>query len=126
MALTGIFMFGAFALPLYSLSAAHANDRAKHGQYVIVAAGLSFFFSLGAMIGPFVAAQVLSIFGPDFFFTYTSIVHLSLVVVTLWRMTVRRTPDMKAKKRYATLLRTSPVMYRLAHKAASKGPRKPN
>ena len=81
------------------------------GQYVIVAAGLSFFFSLGAMIGPFVAAQVLSIFGPDFFFTYTSIVHLSLVAVTLWRMTVRRTPDMKAKKRYATLLRTSPVMY---------------
>lgn len=31
MALTGIFMFGAFALPLYSLSAAHANDRAERG-----------------------------------------------------------------------------------------------
>ena len=124
LALAGIFMFGAFALPLYSLSAAHANDRAKPGQYVIVAAGLSFFFSLGAMIGPFVAAQVLSAFGPDFFFTYTSIVHLSLVVVTLWRMTVRNTPDMKTKKRYATLLRMSPVMYRLAHKAASKAARK--
>ena len=76
------------------------------------------------MIGPFVAAQVLSVFGPGSFFTYTSLVHLSLVFVTLWRMTVRKTPDMKAKKRYATLLRTSPVMYRLAHKAASRSSRK--
>ncbi|MGB7206122.1 MAG: MFS transporter [Anderseniella sp.] len=121
LAITGIFMFGAFALPLYSLSAAHANDHANPGQYVIVAAGLSFFFSLGAMIGPLMAAQVLKVLGPDYFFTYTSVVHLIFVVVTLWRLSVRATPDMSAKKRYATLLRTSPFMYKLAH----RGKRKP-
>lgn len=115
MALVGIFLFGAFALPLYSLSAAHANDHAKEGEYVILAAGLSFFFSLGAIAGPVVAAQVLKVLGPDFFFTYTSIVHLLFVFVTFWRIMARRTPDMAAKKRYATLLRTSPFMYKLAH-----------
>jgi MFS family permease len=120
LALTGIFMFGAFALPLYSLSAAHANDHAKPGQYVIVAAGLSFFFSLGAMVGPLIAAQVLKILGAEYFFTYTSIVHLVFVGVTLWRLAVRATPDMKAKKRYANLLRTSPVMYKLAHRGKRK------
>jgi len=120
LALTGIFMFGAFALPLYSLSAAHANDHAKPGQYVIVAAGLSFFFSLGAMVGPLIAAQVLKVLGTEYFFTYTSIVHLVFVGVTLWRLTVRATPDMKAKKRYANLLRTSPVMYKLAHRGKRK------
>lgn len=30
----GIFLFGAFSLPLYSLSAAHANDHASNDQYV--------------------------------------------------------------------------------------------
>lgn len=119
MALLGIFLFGCFALPLYSLSAAHANDHAKPGQFVILAAGLSFFFSIGAMAGPVIAAQVLKVFGPDFFFTYTSIIHLLFVAATMWRMAARATPDMKAKKRYATLLRTSPFMYKLAHQRAA-------
>jgi MFS family permease len=119
MALTGIFLFGAFALPLYSLSAAHANDRAKPGQFVLIAAGLSFFFSIGAMAGPPIAAQVLKLFGADFFFTYTSLVHLAFVGATFWRMAARGTPDMKAKKRYATLLRTSPFMYKLAHQRSA-------
>jgi MFS family permease len=88
-ALAGIFLFGAFALPLYSLSAAHANDHAKPGQYVILAAGLSFFFSIGAIAGPVVAAQVLQVFGTDFFFMYTSIIHIVFVAVTLWRMSAR-------------------------------------
>ena len=45
----GIFLFGGFSLPLYSLSAAHANDQAKPGQFVIISAGLTFFFSLGGL-----------------------------------------------------------------------------
>ena len=127
MALIGIFLFGCFALPLYSLSAAHANDHAGPGQYVLVAAGLSFFFSIGAMAGPVIAAQVLKLFGPDFFFTYTSIIHLAFVGATFWRMMVRATPDMKAKKRYATLLRTSPFMYKLAHqRSAARTERRPH
>jgi MFS family permease len=126
-ALAGIFLFGAFALPLYSLSAAHANDHAKPGQYVILAAGLSFFFSIGAIAGPVVAAQVLQVFGTDFFFMYTSIIHIAFVAVTVWRMSARATPDMAAKKRYATLLRTSPFMYKLAHqRAAARSGKRPH
>ena len=115
----GVFAFGAFALPLYSLSAAHANDRAQPGQYVLVAAGLSFFFSLGASIGPVLVAWVMKTFGVSAFFTYTSVVHASLVAVTLWRMRVRGRPLAGSSGRFVTLLRTSPVLTRMAQRSAA-------
>jgi MFS family permease len=116
----GIFAFGAFALPLYSLSAAHANDRAKPGQYVLVAAGLSFFFSLGASIGPVLAAWVMKTFGVAAFFTYTSVVHGSFVVATLWRMRARGRPVAAGTRRFVTLLRTSPALTRMAQRSAGE------
>ena len=115
----GIFAFGAFSLPLYSLSAAHANDRAQAGQYVLVAAGLSFFYSIGAAVGPLVVAWVMNIFGASAFFTYTSVIHLALIGITLWRMRARSRPE-KAGGKFTTLLRTSPVFMRLARSNAKK------
>ena len=115
----GIFMFGAFSLPLYSLSAAHANDRAQSGQYVLVAAGLSFFYSIGAAAGPFLVAWVMKIYGTSAFFTYTSIIHLVLIGITLWRMRARSRPE-KARGRFTAMLRTSPVFFRMARSASKK------
>lgn len=110
----GIFLFGAFALPLYSLSAAHANDHAKKGDYVLVAAGLTFFFSLGAIIGPLLSSLLIREYGPQALFVYTSVVHGSLIVVTLWRMKARTAVPIEGRKRFVTLLRTSPMIFRLA------------
>ena len=115
----GIFAFGAFSLPLYSLSAAHANDRAKSGQYVLVAAGLSFFYSIGAAAGPFAVAWVMKIYGTSAFFTYTSIIHLFLIGLTFWRMRARSRPE-KRRGRFTAILRTSPVFMRMARSAAKK------
>ena len=116
----GAFLFGAFALPLYSLSAAHANDQAGDDDYVLVAAGLSFFFSLGAIFGPFIASIVIERFGAPSFFTYTSIVHGLLIVVTLYRMTRRKAVPKDARTRFVPLLRTSPVFLRMARKLSRK------
>jgi hypothetical protein len=113
----GILLFGAFSLPLYSLSAAHANDRANPGQYVIVAAGLTFFFSLGAAVGPVIAARVMETFGASAFFTYTSLVHASFVLITVWRMLARAGPARSPADRFVTLLRTSPAIFKLARRA---------
>ncbi len=115
----GIFVFGAFSLPLYSLSAAHANDRAEKGQFVLVAAGLSFFYSLGAAVGPFAVAWVMKIFGTSAFFTYTSIIHMLLIMLTLWRMRARSRPE-QPQGRFTALLRTSPVLFRLARSNSKK------
>ncbi len=116
----GIFCFGAFALPLYSLSAAHANDHASDGDYVMVAAGLTFFFSLGAMAGPVVSAMLIRVAGPQALFSYTSVVHLTLLLYTLWRMRARAAVPVDARKRFVSLLRTSPVFVRLARRSLVK------
>lgn len=116
----GAFSFGAFALPLYSLSAAHANDRADGESYVLVAAGLSFFFSLGAIFGPLAASVVIQTFGAPAFFTYTSVAHGALLLITIYRMTRRGPVPREARSRFVTLLRTSPVIFRLARRSSTR------
>ena len=61
--LIGIFLFGAFSMPLYSLSCAHANDHVRAGDFVQVAAGLLFFWSAGAVAGPLCASVLIQHFG---------------------------------------------------------------
>ncbi len=115
--LIGAFAFGAFSLPLYSLSAAHANDRAGDGQYVLLASGLMFFFALGATVGPALAAWVMSSFGTNAFFTYISLVHGSFVLAILWRMAVSASPSKEKRGKFTFLLRTSPALFKLARKS---------
>ncbi|MBO6510245.1 MAG: MFS transporter, partial [Roseibium sp.] len=110
----GVFLFGGFALPLYSLSAAHANDHAQPDQFVDIAAGLMLAFGTGAMIGPFVASVLMEAFGPAAFFIYTASLHLALVLFIIVRMSRRGAVPADKRRRFVSLLRTSPMMYRLA------------
>ena len=110
----GSFMFGAFALPLYSLSIAHANDQAEPGQYLLVAAGLIFFFAMGATCGPFIASLVLDTLGAPAFFAYTSSVHGILILVTFIRMVIRPEVVDEGRSSFAFLLNSSPVFIRMA------------
>lgn len=118
--LIGIFAFGAFAMPLFALSAAHANDQAEDDQYVLVAAGLMFFFSAGAIGGPFFAAVFAEQFGSPAIFIYTSLMHAMLVVFTVFRSLARPGLSPKPDKRFVALIRTSPQFLRLANKTSGK------
>ncbi|MEO1198633.1 MAG: MFS transporter [Pseudomonadota bacterium] len=113
MVLAGAFLFGGFALPLYSLASAHANDFAKPGQSVDLAAGLFLFFTAGAVLGPVIASQIMAWFGPSAFFLYTSLLHLSLVAFVVIRMLSRAPVPRDERKRAVWLLRTSPLFNRL-------------
>lgn len=112
----GIFLFGCFALPLYSLSAAHANDFAKGDNYILISAGMMFFWSIGAISGPLIAAGLMQAYGPSVLFIFTSVVHALLVAVSLWRMTVRATVPRDQRTSFVGLLRTSPVMMKLTRR----------
>ena len=105
----GSFLFGAFAMPLYSLATAHANDRANADQYVLVAAGMMFFFSVGASIGPLFAALIMDAFGDRYMFVYIAVVHSTLFIAALARILVRPQVPRDARTAYVPLLRTSPV-----------------
>src|SRR5690606_24422796 len=70
-----IFLFGSFAMPIYSLSAAHANDKAAGGAFVQMAAGLMFFYSAGAVIGPVAASALMQSYGAGALFAYIGAVY---------------------------------------------------
>ncbi|WP_299864606.1 MFS transporter [uncultured Hoeflea sp.] len=114
--LIGIFLWGAFTMPLYSLSAAHANDKAKAGEFVQIASGLMFFWAIGASIGPLLSAVLVDWFGPVAFFTYACSMHGAFVIYTIVRI-VRGAPDEPDRGRFAAVLRTSPVFARMAQQS---------
>ncbi|PLX36693.1 MAG: MFS transporter [Hyphomicrobiales bacterium] len=118
------FLFGAFAMPLYSLAAAHANDRAREGQFVLIAAGLLFFYAIGASIGPIIASIVMEQFGSPAFFIYTSVMHGSLIVASIVRMAVSPAAPSERRTRFVAMLRTSPIQFRLTRRLARPGTQK--
>lgn len=109
-----VFVFGAFAMPLFSLSAAHANDRAAKNEYVMLNAALMLFYSFGAIGGPFAAAAAMQQFGPHALFQFSAAVYVVFIGLILWRMRVRAPAAEHERGRFTALLRTSTVFARLA------------
>ncbi len=116
-----VFVFGSFAMPLYSLSAAHANDRAAENEYVLLNAGLMLFYSVGAIVGPFAAANVMEWYGPHSLFLFSVAVYAAMVVAILWRMSARPSVPSEERGRFIALLRTSLLFGRLAARRERSG-----
>jgi MFS family permease len=107
----GSFLFGVFALPVYSISAAHANDFAPEGGAVELAAGLMFIYGMGAIFSPLFATVLIDAYGPSSMFVFIASAHCALVAFGFWRMTRRRAPAERTPYRY--IPRTSFVLGRL-------------
>jgi MFS family permease len=118
-------LFSCFAMPIYSLAAAHGNDFAGKGGYVKVAAALMLYYSIGAVIGPLVSSFMMQQFGLSALFVYSALVYAAFMAVTLLRMRVRATPPREQRGRFTALLRTSPIFAWLAQKPPSERPRRP-
>jgi MFS family permease len=76
--LIGAGFLGAFVFTIYSLSAATANDRVTSEQRVQVAGALLITYGAGAVIGPIVAGQFMSLLGPQGLFFYIALIELLL------------------------------------------------
>ena len=113
-----VFIFGCFAMPLFSLSAAHANDRAGKGEFVLVNAALMLFYSIGAIGGPLAASWVMQQFGPQSLFSFIATVYAIFLFVTIYRMRARGSVPASQRGKFMSLLRTSPVFSRLARRTS--------
>lgn len=111
------FVFGMAAFPLYSISAALANDRASPDFIVELNASLVLLFGVGAIVSPLLAASLIEWFGSQALFAYIASAHLLLVVFGLYRMTRRATPPKRGRYRY--LPRTSFLLTRLFRKPSA-------
>ncbi len=107
----GAFVFGLTAYPIYSISAAYANDFAEPDFVVELNAALIFFYSIGAIISPIVSAWLIALAGPGAMFSFMAAAHLALVTFTLYRMTRRSSAEPRAPYRY--LPRTSMLLGRM-------------
>ena len=85
MMLIGGALYGLFAMQVFGLCAAHANDRAEPHEFVAVSGGLLLIYGVGSVAGPTLGAIAMNNFGPTALFAYTGIVHALLVVYTLYR-----------------------------------------
>lgn len=106
----GAFLFGVSSLPVYSISAALANDFAPEDFVVELNAALIFFFSVGAVISPLITAQLIAVYGPASLFTFIAAAHLWLILFAFYRMTRRRAAPLTP---YTYLPRTSMVLARM-------------
>jgi MFS family permease len=116
-----VFIFGSFAMPLYSLSAAHANDRAEKGEFVLVNAALMLFYSIGAIGGPVVAATFMQNFGPQWLFIFCATIYAIFILIILYRMQARGAVPASRRGRFIALLRTSPIFARLTRRNGGSG-----
>lgn len=82
-------VFGACALPIYSLCIAHANDHANPADMVEVSSGLLLLFGLGAAAGPLLAGVLDQLLPFPALFAYMASVHVLLILFVLWRITRR-------------------------------------
>jgi len=83
-------VYGGFSFTIYALSASQLNDLADRKRLVHVAAGLLIAYGIGASIGPIIAAQLMSIYGPSGLFGFVVGTNGLLVLFVLSRVILRR------------------------------------
>jgi MFS family permease len=80
MAVAG-FLIGTVCMTLYSVASAHANDRSDPSHAITVASGLLFLYSVGAIVGPSLAAALMERIGPQALFLFMAMVHALMLSV---------------------------------------------
>lgn len=112
--------FGLTTFPIFSVSAAHANDFATSEQRVELSAALMFFFALGAIAAPYVSSSLISSYGPPALFAFVACGHILLIGFGLTRMQARPVPDMEDRTRYVYAPRTSFTIGRLLKRSRER------
>ncbi len=105
------FFFGLTSFPIYSVSAAHANDFASTEERVELSAALMFFYALGAIAAPLAASKLIDLFGPAAMFIMIAVAHAALILFGMVRMRAR--PTQETRTRYIWSPRTSFTIGRL-------------
>ncbi|WP_293577209.1 MFS transporter [Phaeobacter sp.] len=110
--------FGFTTFPIFSVSAAHANDFATSEQRVELSAALMFWYALGAIASPYISSTLIDSYGPPALFAYVAAGHVLLIVFGLSRMRARPAPEDRTRYVYAP--RTSFFIGRLLKRSRER------
>lgn len=84
--ITASCLFGFITVPIYSIATAHAHDFAASDERVELSAALLFYFAIGAIASPIIAALLIQEFGAGSFFVFIASAHFLLAVIGGLRM----------------------------------------
>jgi MFS family permease len=92
-------MFGGAISSVYPLCVAQTFDRLDRKYYVAASGRLLMIYSIGATIGPLLAATLMAIYGPSSFFRFESAVAIAYALFVLFRVVKvsRRPAEGRAK-----------------------------
>ena len=79
-------LFGFITVPIYSVATAHAHDFAASDERVELSAALLFYFAVGAIASPIIAALLIQDFGAGSFFLFIASAHFLLAIIGGLRM----------------------------------------
>ena len=83
------FIFGGLTVPLYALAIAHTNDFLSKKEMVAASAGLQLTGGAGLTLGPLLGGLSLDLIGAAGFWIYLFVIHGSLGIFGLYRMSIR-------------------------------------
>ncbi|MHA1545046.1 MAG: MFS transporter [Alphaproteobacteria bacterium] len=120
--LAAITVFGALALPLYSLSISHMNDNIDADQMLGASAKLVLLYGIGSALGPVAVSLVMGAIGTKGFFWSLAIVHLALGLFALFRMTQSKPVPLEEQGDFVMVgARPTPVVANVAMEIGEEG-----
>ena len=81
-----VFLIGASTLIIYPLSSSHAYDLAGREHSVEISSGLLLTYTIGAVVGPTLAAAMMGWISAEAMFIHNGAIHVALAVFVIWRM----------------------------------------
>ncbi len=131
--LIGGALYGSFAMQLFGLAAAHANDFAKPNEFVSISGGLLLIYGIGSVIGPSIAPLIMVSVGPSALFAFTACAHLALAFYGFYRLFKRARPKERAEyvviprpRSMFGIVRSDPrILLRRRNKRDKSGPSRP-
>ncbi len=104
---------GALMVPLYALCLAHANDNVANDRLVQTSSGLLLIYSIGAAIGPTIAAQLIEFSDESGLFVFISAVLALFAVFIVYRLIFGPPFDQLERSPFAPLPKTSQSVFEL-------------
>jgi MFS family permease len=85
-------LWGGLAESIYAVSTAHANDRTRVGDYVVVSSTVLVVWATGSTIGPMLATGAIRLFGPAGIWMFFIAVSGLFAAFVVWRLLQRAGP----------------------------------
>jgi len=112
------FLIGGLIAPIYGLSVAQTNDYLSQDEFVAASGGLLLAYSLGASLGPLIAAGLMTAVGPYGLWAYVVVVLVALAGFVVYRMAMRAARPVHEQSLFVAVSETTPVSASLDPRSA--------